>query len=69
MLKEMKRTSVKRIYIRQGLDHNNLDSIVRILIVEGPICKNQKTQGLLKENDLVEPWIFDPTAAVAWTTP
>jgi hypothetical protein len=35
--------------------------------VEGPACKNKKTQGLFKENGLIEPWIFDPTAVVAWT--
>jgi hypothetical protein len=37
--------------------------------VEGPARKNKKTQGLFKENSLVEPWIFDPTVAVAWTAP
>jgi hypothetical protein len=33
--------------------------------VEGLACKNQKTQGLFKENGPVELWIVDPTAAVA----
>jgi hypothetical protein len=33
--------------------------------VEGPACKSKKVQGLFKESDSVEPWIFDPTAAVA----
>jgi hypothetical protein len=30
--------------------------------VEGPACKSVKTQGLLKEIGLAEPWISDPTA-------
>jgi hypothetical protein len=33
--------------------------------VEGPTCKFIETQGLLKENGLIQPWIFDPTAAAA----
>jgi hypothetical protein len=33
--------------------------------VEGPACKNKKVQRLFKENGPVEPWIVDPTAAVA----
>jgi hypothetical protein len=33
--------------------------------VEGPACKYKKNQGLLKENGLAEPWIFDPTAEEA----
>jgi hypothetical protein len=33
--------------------------------VEGPVCKNKKTQGLFKENGQVESWIFDPTATAA----
>jgi hypothetical protein len=30
--------------------------------VGGPACEKAKTQGLLKENVLIEPWISDPTA-------
>jgi hypothetical protein len=33
--------------------------------VEGLACKNKKVQGLFKGNGSVEPWIVDPTAAVA----
>jgi hypothetical protein len=33
--------------------------------VGGPACKNLETQGPFKENDLIEPWISDPTTAVA----
>jgi hypothetical protein len=33
--------------------------------VEGPACKYIEIQGLFKENGLIEPWIFDPTAAAA----
>jgi hypothetical protein len=30
--------------------------------VGGLTCKNLETQGFFKENGLIEPWIFDPTA-------
>jgi hypothetical protein len=34
-------------------------------MVEGPECKNETVQGLLKENATAGPWISDPTAVDA----
>jgi hypothetical protein len=48
MLKEMKRTSVKRIYVRQGLDHKNQDLFVRILLGGTTGMRIQNFPGTLK---------------------
>jgi hypothetical protein len=50
MLKEMKRTSVKRIWVRQGLKHKNHDLFVKILKGGRTGMQNRENPGTLNQN-------------------